>query len=299
MATVVPFAVARSTRTPTTPASWPNRVKTRASRLTSTSSVASRCCSTRSSSGECCVCPRRHAQDAATAATQTATSANDRARGRPTATPATSTATTATSECHDGAATHHDGAHAPRDERRERQPEVVRSGRHLVADVRERGLADALDVEQVVDGRRTARARSRWSRIDWAVTGPMPGRVSSCSSVAVARLMRAPACRRPAGGGTTRDRLDSDEDLLTVGEDASHVERGRVDLAAQTAGLGDGVVHPRTGRKRDDARALHLAHDVDDELAGRGRRGTTGRYRRTARSGRAPTCADAPTAATR
>jgi hypothetical protein len=58
--------------------------------------VASRCCSTRSSRGECCVCPRRQAHDAATAATQTATSANDRALGRPTVAPAISTAPTAT-----------------------------------------------------------------------------------------------------------------------------------------------------------------------------------------------------------
>ena len=158
--------------------------------------------------------------------------------------------------------------HAPRDERRQRQPEVVRQG--VTWSRRSASVASPMPCTSSrsstdVNGPCSA----RWSRIAWAVTGPMPGRVSSCSRVAVPRLMRAPAAGGPPAAGPAGCGCAADDDLLAVGEDARHVERGGVDLAAHAAGLGDRLVHPRPGRERDDARALHLAHDVDDELAGR------------------------------
>ena len=63
--------------------------------------------------------------------------------------------------------------------------------------------------------------------MSWAVTGPIPSIVSSCSTVAVPRLI-GPSGRRAPPAAAVRAagrRLRRDHDLLAVGEPRREVDR--------------------------------------------------------------------------
>ena len=131
----------------------------------------------------------------------------------------------------------------------------------------------------------TNRASSRAAMIFSAVTGPIPGSVSSCSAVAVLRSTRAappPAGASLATGATVRRRVvpGRHADLVPVGQHRREAELdrdpGRIDARPVPAGRGDEVRHPRTGRQSEHARPDHGSDDLDDDLAS-GRSGRHGR----------------------
>ena len=101
--------------------------------------------------------------------------------------------------------------------------------------------------------------------IFWAVTGPMPSIPSSCSAVALPRLIGPlwRARRRARRDGTGA----GDHHLLPVAEPRRQVDRILVGAAGEPAGSPDGVGHPRPGRQPIDAGAPDVTRDVDDDVA--------------------------------
>ena len=146
---------------------------------------------------------------------------------------------------------------------------------------------------------------SRQATIAAAVTGPTPGRVSNCCTVAVFRLTTAagpplagPGLRVLVGPGAAEpeahrtaqhrrlsfDRRDAHHDLLAVVDLAGHVEPDGVGAVRRAAGRLQRVGDPRARRQRDQARRVHQAHHADhDRLVRTGRRA---RARAAARRGR-------------
>ena len=109
--------------------------------------------------------------------------------------------------------------------------------------------------------------------------GPTSGSVSSSAWSAVLRLTSgAPRRRgrRPAAAARPRPaaRRDPDHDLLAVDEHPGQVEVAQVDAGPRAPGRLERVDHPRPGVEHGDARAAHLAGDVD-----RDRPSPTGRRR--------------------
>ena len=108
----------------------------------------------------------------------------------------------------------------------------------------------------------------RQSRIFCAVTGPIPGSASSCSSVALARLTFAPAAAAPpappaaAPAGRSASRHD---DLLAVGDGGRQVDEREVGVSVRPSGTLEGVGDPSSLRQPDEPGAPHGADDVDDE----------------------------------
>ena len=108
--------------------------------------------------------------------------------------------------------------------------------------------------------------------MSWAVTGPMPSIVSSCSSVAVPRLIGPSSAgrrgRRAARGPGRHDHL------LAVGEPGGEVDRVGARRRAGAAGTLDGVGNAGAGRQPVDTRVAHLAGHVHHDVlspTGRGR----------------------------
>ena len=115
-----------------------------------------------------------------------------------------------------------------------------------------------------------------------AVTGPIPSIVSSCSTVAVPRLIGPSAVG--GGGGGAGAAARGHDDLLAVGEPGGEVDRVEDRRAGRAAGALDGVGHPGAGGQPVDARAAHRAGDVDDDVlsgapAAAGQRDHLGRSR--------------------
>ena len=124
---------------------------------------------------------------------------------------------------------------------------------------------------------------SRHATIAAALTGPTPGRVSNCCTVAVFRLITAAGCGlgrtgRGAGrAGSGRagahrtaqhrrlafDRRDPHDDLLAVVDLAGHVEPDGVRAVRRAAGGLQRVGDPRAGRQRDQPGRVHQAHHAD------------------------------------
>ena len=100
-----------------------------------------------------------------------------------------------------------------------------------------------------------------------AVTGPIPSIVSSCSTVAVPRLIgpssvdEAPAADRRAARA-----LLWNDDLLPVCQPRRQVDRFQLRLAARPAGPIDRVGHPRPGRQPVDPGPSHRPGHVDDDV---------------------------------
>ena len=80
-----------------------------------------------------------------------------------------------------------------------------------------------------------------------AVTGPMPGSASSCSSVAELRLHLPARTRQrppPAAGAAARLAAQRNEHLLAVGDRGGQVDELERSLRLRAARLGDRVVDP-------------------------------------------------------
>ena len=99
-----------------------------------------------------------------------------------------------------------------------------------------------------------------------AVTGPMPSISSSCSAVAVPRLIGPSSPRRRGGGAPAGPALRHDH-LLPVGEPRREVDRFQLRPGRGAAGAVDGVVDPAARRQPVDAGAPHRAGHVDDHVA--------------------------------
>ena len=146
------------------------------------------------------------------------------------------------------------------------------------------------------------RCSSRAAMIFAALTGPMPGSVSSCSAVAVFRSMGPPAartpprCRRHPSVARRLGRIvpRRHDDLVAVVQQRREVQRPpdaiRGDPRPIAAGRRDRVPDPGAGDEPDHARVDDRALDVDDQQLRRRanrlpeRRGS----RRLARIHRAP-----------
>ena len=119
----------------------------------------------------------------------------------------------------------------------------------------------------------------RQSRIRCASTGPTPGSVSSCASVAVLRSIAAcapppgeppgapPAA--PAGWGSRISARHADHHQLAVGQLAGQVEQRQVGARQRSSGGPQRVDDPRAGGQRDDPGSPHPAGHRDDERGGR------------------------------
>ena len=117
-----------------------------------------------------------------------------------------------------------------------------------------------------------------------AVTSPTPGRVSSCSGVAVLRSRGADGVPPrlpvavPASGGGRGVAGSGDPDLFAVGELAGEVDGVEVGAGGRAAGGPDGVVDPAAGGQADEARPADPPGHVDrDPIPGPGLRRRGGR----------------------
>ncbi len=112
----------------------------------------------------------------------------------------------------------------------------------------------------------------RQSRIFCAVTGPIPGKASSCSSVALARLTFAAlpvaAPPPPAPGSAAR----RDDDLLPVGDRRRQIDEREVGPPARTTRADERIGDAGSLGEAHEPRVPDSADDVDDEP----RPGTTG-----------------------
>ena len=95
-----------------------------------------------------------------------------------------------------------------------------------------------------------------------AVTGPMPSIVSSCSTVAVPRLI-GPSSAAAAGAAPAGSDPGRDDHLLAVGELRRQVDRVHVRRAGRAPGALDRIGDAGAGGKLVDAGLLDLAGDVD------------------------------------
>ncbi len=112
--------------------------------------------------------------------------------------------------------------------------------------------------------------RVRWSMICRARTGPTPGRVSSCSAVAVLRLTGPVAAARRGHGerccrGSRDGARDAHHHVLAVDEYPCPVEGGHVRTRSDTARRAERVHHPRPERQPQHAGAQHFAAHIDDD----------------------------------
>ena len=126
---------------------------------------------------------------------------------------------------------------------------------------------------------------SRQAMIAAAVTGPMPGNVSSSSTVAAFRSTKPPGVgvfpavggasvgaavagpeliELPIAAGCPGRRDDPDDDLFTVGDSPGHVQPDQVGTVQSTTGRGERIGDPCTRRQRDKSRLVHEAHHADD-----------------------------------
>ena len=94
----------------------------------------------------------------------------------------------------------------------------------------------------------------------------MPSIVSSCSTVALPRLIGPSSARRRRRRGAPPGPALGHDDLLAVGEAGGAVDRLQQRAAAGAAGALDRVRHPRPGRQPVDAGPPHRAGDVDDDV---------------------------------
>ena len=140
----------------------------------------------------------------------------------------------------------------PRPGPEERGTQVHRD-RRSDGDVRsqlgEGGVADAVDLEELVD-RGEGAVVGAPADDGRAVTGPTPGSDSRVRGSAVLMLTSAPVSRRRAeGAGHSRRHGHADQDLLAVDERPGQVERGEVDAAPR----------PTSGVQRRPRRAIPAA----------------------------------------
>ena len=134
----------------------------------------------------------------------------------------------------------------------------------------------------------------RQSTIFWAVTGPIPGSSSSCSTVAVARLTLAPGDRGARESGRDASRAAARHDhLLTVDERCGEVHGREVGAPRRPARARDRVRDARALLQPEEARAADGADDVDEQLRSGVRRGVGPPHRRHDASG---TAVDGPLA---
>ena len=192
------------------------------------------------------------------------------------------------------------GGHRPTGQRRRDQPQVQPDR----ADVHRRHTWTARAASPAARDRCRRRRRadrrcvnrplaSRQATIAAAVTGPTPGRVSSCSTVAVFRSTKPPGAEAlprvvgapggaavlgsdlmelPIAVGVARRRRDTDDDLLTVGDPAGHVQPHQVGAVERTAGGGDRVGDPCARLQGHQTGLVHQAdHAHDHRLVGVGR----------------------------
>ena len=100
-----------------------------------------------------------------------------------------------------------------------------------------------------------------------AVTGPIPSIVSSCSTLALPRLIGPSSAAAPAGGRNAATGADlRNHHLLAVAEPRRQVDRFQRRPAAGATRPLDGVGDPSPDRQPVDARPAHGAGDVDDHI---------------------------------
>ena len=106
---------------------------------------------------------------------------------------------------------------------------------------------------------------SRKATIFCAVTGPMPGKVSSCSALAELSEIGPPAACRPRGcAGGRRCSCPRHEHLLPVGDGRSEVHRGAIGPTEPTCQR-DRVRDAGAGANVDETGPPNRALDVHDE----------------------------------
>ena len=108
-----------------------------------------------------------------------------------------------------------------------------------------------------------------------AVTGPIPSIVSSCSTVALPRLI-GPSSEPPAGDAAP-PATARDEDLLAVAEPGREVDRFELRVAGGAPGALDRVGDPGPGGQPVDAGPAHGPGHVDDDVGAAVREAEAGR----------------------
>ena len=160
----------------------------------------------------------------------------------------------------------------PRQARRPQPPIPARRGAPASRDdqpleLREPRRADARDRIETLDGRERPMLLRGRRRSSAAVTGPIPGSVSSCSTVAALSETGAPGADGPEPARSRRAGRAArrDDDLLPVGDARGQVDRAAVGATRETTRLRDGVGDACAVGEVVEPRFAHRTDHVDDD----------------------------------